>query len=405
MGELLIQPFAAVRPRPELAARICAPPYDVVSTEEARRMASDNPLCFLRVSRPEIEFPPGTDPYRPEVYARGRARFEELLRTGALYREQRPAFYVYRLSTGGHTQIGLVAVASCAAYLRGDIRRHELTRPEKEEDRVRHIEALQAQTGPAYLIYQAQPALDEFLARRTEPPPEVDFVADDGVRHSTWTLGDEGGMARVSELFAAVRRLYIADGHHRTAAAARVFQQRGGTGGSSHFLAVLFPHDQLRILPYHRLVRDLNGLTPEAFLERLRSVGELGPGDGRPPRPHLVDVFVAGRWYRLQFRNVPDPAQDPLGSLDVSLLQERVLRPLLGVEDPRTSPRLEFVGGIHGPERLEGAVRRGQAACAFAMHPTRMEALLAIADRGEILPPKSTWFEPKLRDGLFCHLL
>jgi len=405
MGEMLIQPFAAVRPRPELAAQICAPPYDVVSTEEARRLAGDNPLCFLRVSRPEIEFPPGTDPYRPEVYAQGRARFEELLRKGALFVDSRPAFYLYRLSMGGHVQRGLVAVASCAAYLRGDIRRHELTRPDKEDDRVRHIEALNAQTGPAYLIYRAIPELDAFLARRAQGLPEVDFVAEDGVRHTAWTLGDAEAMEMVRRCFAAVDRLYIADGHHRTAAAARVYQRRGGAGGSSHFLAVLFPHDQLRILPYHRVVRDLNGLSPGQLLERLRSVGDLSEGDGRPPRPHEVDLFLEDRWHRLRFRQVPDPERDPLGCLDVSLLQERVLRPFLGVEDPRTCARLEFVGGVHGPGRLEDLVRRGEAACAFALHPTGMEQLLDIADRGQIMPPKSTWFEPKLRDGMFSHLL
>lgn len=404
MGDSWIQPFAAVRPRPELASRICVPPYDVVTTEEARRMAADNPLSFFWVSRPEIAFPPGWDPHAPEVYERGRARFEELLRSGALYEEGRPAFYVYRLRTGSHQQLGLVGVADCEAYLRGDIRRHELTRPDKEDDRTRHIEVLNAQTGPAYLVYRAVADLDGYLAERAAGEPEVDFEAEDGVRHSVWTVADPDGMKRIAAACAQLPRLYIADGHHRTAAAARVYQKRRGAGQSRYFLAVMFPHDQLRILPYHRLVRDWGGLNETEFLARLGQVGELGPGNGRPGR-HEVDVFVGGRWHRVRFRNVPDAAVDAVGALDVSLLQNRVLGPLLGIEDPRTSPRLEFAGGAVGPEGLEAAVRSGRAVCAFAMHATEMEDLLAIADGGAIMPPKSTWFEPKLRDGLFSHRL
>lgn len=405
MGETLFGPFAAVRPRPELAARICAPPYDVVTTEEARQLAADNPLSFLWVSRPEIAFPPGTDPQAPEVYEQARARFEQMLRSGALYEEERPAYYVYRLCSGGHEQIGLVAVASCEAYLRGEIRKHELTRPDKEDDRTRHIEVLDAQTGPAYLVYRARPDLDGYLRERTAAAPEVDFEARDGVRHSIWTVGDPEGMARIRAAAAEIGRLYIADGHHRTAAAVRVYQNRRGAGRSAFFLAVLFPHDQLRILPYHRLVRDWGGTTEAEFLRRLGELGDLGPGNGRPSRPHEVDVFTGGRWHRLRFREVPDPSVDAVGALDVSLLQGRVLGPLLGIVNPRTDARLEFVGGVAGPEGLEAAVRAGRAVCAFALYATRMEELLTIADRGEIMPPKSTWFEPKLGDGLFTHRL
>lgn len=405
MGVPLIRPFAAVRPRPDLAARICAPPYDVVSTEEARRLAAGNPWSFLRVSRPEIEFPDGTDPHAPEVYERGRERFEGLLRQGALFRDESPSYYVYRLRSGSHVQVGLVAVARCEAYLAGSIRRHELTRPDKEDDRTRHIEVLNAQTGPAYLIYRAVPALDEFLAGRTHTLPEVEFADEAGVWHATWKVSLPDEMAWIDRQFEAIDRLYIADGHHRTAAAARVFQRRKGAGDSGWFLAVLFPHRQLRILPYHRLVRDLNGMTEQMFLQRLAAVGELDPGTGRPARPHEVDVYVGRRWHRLRFRDVPDRSLDAVGALDVSLLQTRVLGPLLGIEDPRTSPRLEFVGGTVGPEQLEAVVQAGRAACAFALYPTRMEEMLDIADRGQILPPKSTWFDPKLRDGLFTHLI
>ncbi|MCS7090460.1 MAG: DUF1015 family protein [Verrucomicrobiota bacterium] len=405
MGNAFIQPFVAVRPRPELAARICAPPYDVVSTEEARRLAGENPLSFLRVSRPEIEFPDGTDPYAPEVYERGRMRFESLMRAGALFEEERPAFYVYRLRLGSQEQTGLTAVVHCEAYLSGDVRKHELTRPDKEDDRTRHIETLNAQTGPAYLIYRAQPALDALLADRTQAPPEIEFEDETGVRHSVWAVTEADGLAAVQQALERIPRLYIADGHHRTAAAARVYQKRHGAGRSGWFLAVLFPHNQLRILPYHRLVRDLNGLTVPEFLRRLASQGELGPGDGRPQRPHEVDVYVAGRWQRMRFRKVPDPDTDAVEALDVTLLQKQVLAPVLGIEDPRTSPRLEFVGGAAGPETLAHAVDSGRAACAFALHPTQMDELLKIADQGGILPPKSTWFHPKLRDGLFSHRL
>lgn len=401
-----VKPFAAVRPRPDLAPRVSAPPYDVLSETEARQLAAAEPLSFLRVSRPEVGLPPGSDPHSPAAYAQARRVWRELLARGVLQQDPRPAFYLYRQVMGAHRQTGIVGAASCQEYLDGVVRKHELTRPDKEEDRTRHIEALDAQTGPAFLFYRAEPALAAFVRERTAAPTEVDFTAPDGVRHSTWTVADAEGIAFLEQCFAALPRLYIADGHHRTAAAARVYQARGGRGGSGGFLSVIFAHDTLQILPYHRVVRDLNGLTPEALLARLRELGPVSEGGAGQPRTRLeVGVYLASRWWTLRFRPELAPAANPAEALDVALLQRHVLGPLLGIADPRRSERLDFVGGIRGPTELERRVDAGEAAVAFALHPTSLEELMAVADRGEIMPPKSTWFEPKLRDALFCLAL
>jgi uncharacterized protein (DUF1015 family) len=304
---------------------------------------------------------------------------------------------------GRHIQVGLVAAASCEEYLSGVIRKHEQTRPDKEEDRARHIEALAAQTGPAFLVYRAVPAVDAFVAQRIAGSADVDFLAADGVRHTTWTVSDAQGIAFLQAAFRDVPRLYIADGHHRSAAAARIYRQRHGAGHSAQFLAVIFPHHQVQILPYHRVVTDLNGLSPAELLRRLEAVGTIAPGGRAPSRRHDCGLYLAGRWHTLTFRPALVEAADAVGRLDVSLLQTHVLGPILGIDDPRTSQRLHFVGGIRGPAELQRLVDRGDHACAFALYPTDVEELMAIADAGDLLPPKSTWFEPKLRDGLFCH--
>ncbi len=398
-----VKPLAAVRPRPDLAAQVSAPPYDVVSEAEARQLAGPNPLSFLRVSRPEVGLPPGTDPHSPAAYAQARRAYQALLEGGVLRRDPRPAFYLYRQVMGAHRQTGVVGAASCREYRAGVVRRHEWTRPDKEDDRVRHIEALAAQTGPAFLFYRAEPALKSFVAARTAAPPEVDFVAPDGVRHSTWTVGDAEGIAFLESRFAALPRLYIADGHHRTAAAARVWEARGGRAAEDGFLSVIFAHDALQILPYHRVVRDLNGLAVDAFLERLRASFTLEPGGaGQPGARHEMGLYLAGRWWTLRFRPELIPEGNPAEALDVALLQRHVLEPVLGITDPRRSERIDFVGGIRGPAELERRVNAGEAAAAFALYPTGIDELMAVADRGEIMPPKSTWFEPKLRDALFC---
>ena len=401
-----VQPFSALRPKPDLAAKICELPYDVMSSDEARRIAAGNPLSFLHVSKPEIDLPPGTDPYGAEVYARGRENFQKLITDGALQPDVRPCFYLYRQVMGAHSQTGLVAVASCDEYLSGTIKKHELTRPDKEEDRVRHIETLNAQTGPVFLTYRAVPDLDRFVARKIAGKPEVDFTAPDGVRHTSWTLADIEDLKFIWAQFAKVPALYIADGHHRCAAAARISQSRQGAGESGHFLAVIFPHNQLQILPYHRVLKHLNGWPPEQILEILGSIFVIDPeGSGAPRAKHEVGFYFQGQWRTLLFRKKFIPEDQPLAALDVALLQTHVLSPVFGINDPRTSADISFVGGIRGPGELKRLVDSGEYACAFAMFPTDIDDLMQIADAGGLMPPKSTWFEPKLRDAMFCHMI
>lgn len=401
-----LKPFAALRPKPDLAGRICELPYDVMSSDEAREMAAGNPLSFLHVSKPEIDLPPGTNPYAAEVYAKGKETFQDLIRQGALRQEAKPCFYLYRQIMGGHSQTGFVAVASCEEYLHGVIKKHELTRVDKEDDRVRHIETLSSQTGPVFLAYRAQQNLDEFIAKKILESPDTDFTALDGVRHTSWTIGDAAQVKFVESEFHRIPALYIADGHHRSAAAARVFQSRDGAGHSGYFLSVIFPHDQMQILPYNRVLKDLNGLSAEQLLEKLDGVFVIKPpGAASPTRKHELGLYLGGRWHTLNFRPRFVATSDPIENLDVTLLQKYVLDPILGITDPRTSTRINFVGGIRGTTELEKLVNNGAYACAFSMFPTSIEDLMEIADAGGIMPPKSTWFEPKLRDAMFCHMI
>ncbi len=402
----IIKPFAALRPNPELADRICELPYDVLSSDEARQAATGNPLSFLHVSKPEIDLPPTTDSSDPKVYATGRENFQKWIRDGALREDPRPCFYLYSQVLGTHRQVGLAAAASCAEYLAGGIKKHELTRIDKEDDRVRHIEALEAQTGPAFLTYRAVASLDELFAKKLADKPGIDFLAKDGVRHSSWTISDDPTIAWIEQEFARIPFLYIADGHHRSAAAARVFQARRGAGQSARFLAVIFPHNQLRILPYNRVLKDLNGRSPAALVEQLDAVFVINEAPlPRPTHRHELGFYLGGRWRTLCFRPQFAATTDPIERLDVTLLQKHVLAPLFGIEDPRTSKRIHFVGGIRGPEELEKLVDRGDYACAFSMFAPGVEDLMTIADAGGLMPPKSTWFEPKLRDAMFCHRL
>jgi uncharacterized protein (DUF1015 family) len=402
----IIKPFAALRPEPGLAPRICELPYDVMSSEEARQIAAGNPLSFLHVSKPEIDLPPATDVYAPEVYAKGRENFRRLIAQGALRQDPQPCFYLYRQIMGAHSQTGLVAAASCEDYLKGIIRKHELTRPDKEDDRVRHIEALDSQTGPVFLVYGANRAMDDFVARKTAEPPNIDFTASDSVRHTAWVIADAASIRFIEGEFSRIPRLYIADGHHRSAAAARVFQTRKGAGESAAFLSVIFPHNQMQILPYNRVLKDLNGLSPAQLLEKLGRVFVITrPGTATPARKHELGLYLGGQWHTLHFRPSFTAATDAMETLDVTLLQRHALAPLFGIADPRTSKRINFVGGIRGTSELEKLVNGGEYACAFSMFPTSIEDLMSIADAGGIMPPKSTWFEPKLRDAMFCHMI
>jgi len=402
----MVKPFAAVRPRPELAPRICELPYDVMSSGEARAIAAGNPLSFLHVSKPEIDLAPDTEVHAPEVYARGRDNFQKLIHDGALRPEAQPCFYLYRQVMGSHVQTGLVAVASCEEYQRGIIRKHEQTRVDKENDRVRHIEILNAQTSPVFLTYSAVHALDGFIAEKASGKPEIDFTAGDGVRHVSWTIREPHDLRFIEKQFARIPNLYIADGHHRSAAAARVYQARQGAGESGRFLAVIFPHHQVQILPYNRVLKDLNGWNAEQMLEILGTIFAIDAhGAAAPGREHELGLFLAGRWYTLAFRRQLLETHGAGELLDVALLQQHVLGPVFGIEDPRTNQRIQFVGGIRGTAELEKLVGNGEFACAFSMFPLGVGTLMAISDAGGVLPPKSTWFEPKLRDGMFCHLI
>jgi uncharacterized protein (DUF1015 family) len=402
----LIRPFAALRPVTDRAADVIAPPYDVLSSAEARVRAAGRPWSFLHISKPEIDLPETVDPHAEEVYARASASLQQMLQQGVLVRDDAPCYYIYRMVMGEHSQTGLVVAASVADYDSNRIRKHEYTRPDKEDDRVRQIEALNAQTGPVLLAYKSQERVDALLAAIAEGVPDVDLTADDGIRHALWVVRDNTIIGQITTFFDAMEALYIADGHHRSAAASRVAASRPGDAAAAAFLAVIFPHRQMQIFDYNRVVRDLAGMTPEAFLARVAGSFSLTPSDiaVRPEGPGIFGLYLAGQWYRLVIKPDLTP-DDPVGRLDVSLLADNLLAPVLGIEDPRRDTRIDFVGGIRGLAELEKRVDSGEMAAAFSMHPTRMEDLMAVADAGEVMPPKSTWFEPKLADGLVSLVL
>jgi uncharacterized protein (DUF1015 family) len=403
-----LHPFRALRPAPEAAARVAAVPYDVLDTEEARALAHENPLSFLHVSRAEIDLPPDTDPYSEAVYAQAVRNFTALKRQAPLVTEEAASVYVYRLGMGTHTQTGVAACYSLDEYDRGVIRKHERTRPDKEDDRTRHMLALRAQTGPVLLTYRASSIVDALVARATAgASPLFAFTAADGVDHSVWRV-EQRDAHDLIPAFDAVPALYIADGHHRAASAARARRQlraRAGEGGEADtFLAVAFPHDQMRILPYNRVVKDLGARTPDALLAKLQERLTVADGPATPHRHGDVAMFLGGRWHTLRFGDAP-AGLAAVDRLDVSRLQDAVLAPLLGIEDVRSDTRIDFVAGARGTGALEALVLSGRAAVAFSMYPPSVEDLMAIADAGGIMPPKSTWFEPKLRDGLLSHVL
>jgi uncharacterized protein (DUF1015 family) len=402
MPSPLIQPFCAIRPDPARAADVAARPYDVVTLEEARSQAAGRPDSFLHVSRAEIDCPPGTDPYAPEVYARAARALSRMLDDGTLVREARPCLYVYRMTAGTHVQTGLAAAASIAAYESGRIRRHELTRPDKELDRTRQIAAVAAHTGPVLVAHPPSPMLSRLLDAGMRGPCIADAVTVDGTRHQVWPVTAPEAIAALIDGFETFDAVYIADGHHRSAAAARLARETGRSGRDGRFLIVSFPADALRVLDYNRIVRDLGDRTPQQFLAALADAFEVEPA-GRPARPKAratFTMFLDGRWYRLRLRRPPSASGSARERLDVSLLSDRLLQPILGINDPRTDPRIDFVGGGRGLAELEHRVRSGEWAVAFALFPTAFEDVVAVADAGDVMPPKSTWFEPKLADGL-----
>jgi uncharacterized protein (DUF1015 family) len=403
----IAQPFRALRPAPGRAADILAPPYDVLSSDEARARASGRPASFLHVSKAEIDLPPGTDPYDSRVYGKAADNLKGMIASGALIREGQPAYYIYRLTRRGHDQTGIAAVFSVADYERGRIKRHELTTPVKEDDRVRQIEAVGAETGPAMLAYPTAPALDALIAGGSTGAPLFDVTADDQVRHTLWVVSEADRVSRITTAFEALPALYIADGHHRTAAAARIAKARPSSTSAAYFLAVAFPHQEMTILDYNRLLKDLNGETPGSLLTKLgaRFRVEPLPLPVRPAAAGEFSLYLDHRWYRLTIRPDLIPHGDPIGRLPISLISTNAIEPLFGIKDQRRDKRIDFVGGARGLEGLSSRVDSGEMAAAIALFPTEMKDLMAVADAGGIMPPKSTWFEPKLADGVVSHVL
>ena len=405
------RPFRALRPTIEASSRVASRPYDVLNSNEARIEAYGNPVSFLQVIKPEINLPPGIDPYSEEVYLQGRKKLTEFLNEGIFIQDSKACFYVYRLTMDGRSQTGIVGCCSCNEYYEGKIRKHELTRTIKENDRVRHINTQNANAEPVFFSYRAEHSIDHMVKEIITDQSEYDFVAEDGVRHELWVVEDERRIEIIEQKLLSVESLYVADGHHRTAAAARVGRQRkeqnpSHTGEEEYnfFMAVLFPEDQLKIFDYNRVVRDLNGLKPNDFLNELSEVFEITKliEAKSPSRKGIISTYLDRQWYELKVKN-RHATSNPKDDLDVTLLSRLVLEPILGIKDLRKDDRIDFVGGIRGLSELEKRVDSGEMALAFALYPVSMEELLAIADVGEIMPPKTTWFEPKLRSGLFIH--
>lgn len=403
-----IRPFSAVRPHPEVVSQVASVPYDVVDRDEAAALASSSPLSFLRVSRAEIDFPQDANPYGDAIYEKAASNYQQLLKQGHLIQEAAPALYVYQLQMGEQIQTGVAAAYSVDEYDDDRIKKHEKTRREKEDDRTRHIVQLRAQTGPVFLTYRGRAEIDAVVEAVTRQEPLYNLTASDGVRHTVWKVGQPEALVKA---FAEVPELYIADGHHRAASASRTraqLREQAGAGwtgkeDANFFLAVAFPANQLRILPYNRVLKDLNGHSPEAFLQKVGEVCKVSSdnADPSPSQRGRVSMYLGGRWYGLELP-VPQNASSPSEKLDAAILQAQVLAPILGIADPRTDKRIDFVGGIRGTGELVKRVEAGEAV-AFSMYPTSLDELMAISDAGEIMPPKSTWFEPKLRDALLIH--
>jgi len=412
---MIVRPFRGLRPRADLAENIASPPYDVLNSEEARELANGNPDSFLHVIKPEIDLDPGIDPHNESVYATGARNLEAMIKDGRMMRDESPAFYIYRLVMDGRTQTGILGAAAVQDYLDDRIKKHEFTRPDKEKDRIRLNSALNATPGPIFLTYRSIPELNALVNGQVDRKPDVEFVAADGVNHTLWKIDDPAVCSKIEGSFGKIRATYVADGHHRTAAAAKLSEQLAGaiespTGDEPcfYFMAVHFPADQLHVLDYNRVVADLNGLDPETLVERIEEAGFHVKPDWRtrkPPHRGSLGMYVAGSWSLLTAKPEIIPEDDVVGRLDVSILTTRLLQPILGIGDLRTDKRIDFVGGIRGMRELETRVDSGRDAIAFSLWPTSLEEVMSVADAGLVMPPKSTWFEPKLRSGLVVQLL
>ncbi len=399
-----VYPFAALRPDARYAKEVAAPPYDVLSSEEARAAAADNPNSFLHVDKAEIDLPPGTDIYSPgAVYAKAGENLRKLTDKGVLAKDAKPCLYIYRLTREGNSQTGLAACVDAGDYESGVIKKHEFTRPDKEQDRVEHVLACSAHTGPIFMAYRNQAGLKEIISDWCETrAPAYDFTGGDGVGHTLWVLDDDGAIGEVVNAAAQLPCVYIADGHHRSAAAARVAALRK-TAETGKFLAVMFPQEELRILDYNRLIKDLNSLSVQEFFKKIEDDFDVTASNGpvKPSATYEYGFYAEGRWYRLTYKKAAPT--DAVEALAVSILQDKILSPVLNIQDPRSDKRIDFVGGARGTEGLSKRVDSGEMKAAFSLSPTKMEELLNVADNGLIMPPKSTWFEPKLLSGLLIH--
>ena len=409
----VFKPFRAIRPSADHVKAVASRPYDVLNSNEARQEAEGNDLSFLHVVKPEIDLPVDTDPYSDAVYDKGKVNFQDLISRGILNQDPDSSFYIYRLTMDGRSQTGLVGCCFFEEYFDGIIKKHELTRPVKENDRVRHVECLNANAEPVFFSYRGKSSINEFVRRKTTETPEYNFIADDQIKHELWLISNTEDTKFITDAFKEVPYLYVADGHHRTAAAARIGKKRKeenpnhtGKEEYNYFLTVLFPDDELKIFDYNRLVKDLNGLSPSDFLTKLEDsfiVSQYSEGDPQPTIIREFSLYMEGQWYRLLAKDGCWDENDPVGDLDVTILSEKVLTPLLNIVDLRKDNRIDFVGGIRGLRELKRRVDSGEMVAASALYPVTMEQLLSIADAGEIMPPKTTWFEPKLRSGLFVH--
>ena len=406
-----IVPFKALRPKPELASKLASRPYDVLNSAEAREEVKDNAYSFLHITKSEVDLPESTDIHSAAVYQQAKANLDAFIRKEILFRELKPCYYIYELTMNGRSQTALVCGSTVDDYLNDVIKKHEFTRPEKEQDRINHISISGAQTGNVFLAYRSVAEIDQLIdGWKNSHQPVYDFTADDGIAHKVWIVNDEKSIAAISNLFATkVPVTYIADGHHRAASAAKVRAALGNkaTEAADYFLTTLFPSEQLYIMDYNRVVKDLNGLTPESFLLQLQQDFDcalVGKTVFKPAALHDFGMFLNGSWYKLSAKK-GSWSNDPIGVLDVTILSEKVLDKILGIKDQRTDKRIDFVGGIRGLQELEKRVNSGEMQVAFSLYPVSIQQLFDIADSGNVMPPKSTWFEPKLRDGLLTHLI